>query len=503
MVLVVLLNLFIILPTVFNNSGAIDQAVGRGLGHNSANNIFYSFTAYKDLWSGGLVRQDSTMHDISILAWLVPIFALSVIVFARKIKSTRDKKRAIFFGALALIGVLLSKQSHDPFPNLYEWLYDNFPGFGLYRVGARFHILVLLGYLGLFAIGLKHFVINNPKVTKPFKTAILISFSIAFLWLGKPLFTTEVGNLFVPKIEPQEYKALNSFLKSKNEFFRTMWLPEASQWGHFSRTNPKISFDKVKKKELGDFYLEAKENGDDSPITPLDGKDGKMILDLSNAKYVIVPIDDDVQEEMLFGKNEKPAEYSKALANIEFLEELKIEGAGDIKIFENKNPRPYVYPASSDDIRNPILDRGKKLPKETTYSIINNAKRKIEVKNATDSFYLVLSEKFYPDWKLLIENEKISGPISAWSPFAKPDQISEGDHIQYAGFLNAWKIETKELCQEQNHCTKNEDGSFDIKFVAEFHSQRWYLLGLLISGITFLGCMLFLLNYWKKHPRKV
>jgi len=54
--------------------------------------------------------------------WLIPIFAFAGLWVGRK------NKDVVFFGVMALIGILLSKQVDDPFPGLYPWLFKNVPG---------------------------------------------------------------------------------------------------------------------------------------------------------------------------------------------------------------------------------------------------------------------------------------------------------------------------------------------------------------------------------------
>jgi len=58
----------------------------------------------------------------------------------------RKNKDVVFFGVVALIGILLSKQVDDPFPGLYPWLFKNVPGFNAFREASKFYFLIALGY---------------------------------------------------------------------------------------------------------------------------------------------------------------------------------------------------------------------------------------------------------------------------------------------------------------------------------------------------------------------
>jgi len=77
-----------------------------------------------------------------------------------------------------------------------------------------------------------------------------------------------------------------------------------------------------------------------------------------------------------------------------------------------------------------------------------------------------------------------------WVPWVKSDRISDDKHFELDGFLNGWFVEPETLCANDNKaCTKNADGSYDLELTIEFFPQRWFYLGLLISGVTFVGCI--------------
>ena len=87
---------------------------------------------------------------------------------------------------------------------------------------------------------------------------------------------------------------------------------------------------------------------------------------------------------------------------------------------------------------------------------------------------------------------------------------------QLNGFLNGWFVDTAELCQVESYkvhkvesgglnsaCVLNSDGSYDIEMVIEFFPQRWFYLGLLISGATFLGCIGYLgLDFFRRRKKR-
>ncbi len=134
-------------------------------------------------------------------------------------------------------------------------------------------------------------------------------------------------------------------------------------------------------------------------------------------------------------------------------------------------------------------------PKAVTYTIINPTKKTVHISSATTPFYLAMSESYHPQWVALFANDKIQGPIKSWVPFAKPDKIDTESHFELDGFLNGWYVDVDKYCKAQGLCTKNANGSYDMDLVIEFWPQRWFYVGLIISGTTFVvvvGSLLFL-----------
>ncbi|MFC1637893.1 hypothetical protein ACFL2R_00570, partial [Patescibacteria group bacterium] len=68
-------------------------------------------------------------------------------------------------------------------------------------------------------------------------------------------------------------------------------------------------------------------------------------------------------------------------------------------------------------------------------------------------------------------------------------QISDKNHLMVNGYANSWKIDVDELCSNEKMCYRNDDGSYDMEIIVEFWPQRLFYIGLLISGVTLLGCL--------------
>ncbi|OGM92929.1 hypothetical protein A2333_02015 [Candidatus Wolfebacteria bacterium RIFOXYB2_FULL_49_7] len=140
-------------------------------------------------------------------------------------------------------------------------------------------------------------------------------------------------------------------------------------------------------------------------------------------------------------------------------------------------------------------------PRLIGYDIVNPTKKLVHIKGATTPFFLAMSESYHDKWQLQMNDGEVNGFFRSWVPFVKPVRIADEYHYKLNGFLNSWYIDTETLCAVEKRCVQNTDGSYDIEMVIEFFPQRWFYLGLLISGTTFAGCIGYLLYDGVKRIR--
>jgi hypothetical protein len=116
------------------------------------------------------------------------------------------------------------------------------------------------------------------------------------------------------------------------------------------------------------------------------------------------------------------------------------------------------------------------------YTSIDPTKKAVQVKNATNGFYVAMRDTYHPAWRL--------GAVqSGWLPTAKVIKNTAGvTHLKTNGFMNTWYVRPKDFCKSNpGSCHQNGDGSFDLNLGVEFMPQRWFHVGLLISGVAFAG----------------
>jgi hypothetical protein len=165
---------------------------------------------------------------------------------------------------------------------------------------------------------------------------------------------------------------------------------------------------------------------------------------------------------------------------------------GETKIINRYDNFKIIEVPDLSNVYYLVSDPGVKLkePKLVSFDLINPTKKLVHIKGVTTPFYLAMSESYHPQWQLQFNNNKINGFFGPWNPFVKPDRISDEYHYKLNDFLNAWYVDTGTYCsQNTTLCTKNVDGSYDLEMVIEFFPQRWLYLGILISGLTLVGCI--------------
>jgi hypothetical protein len=436
-IIIILLNAFWIVPTALSNKSKINEVAGRGLFGDQYFNIFYSFANYDNYW--GIDKfTPFELQSIPPQAWIIPLFVFSI--FLRNIKN-KEKRLIIFAGFVALLGILLTKQSGKPFQNLYLWLYDHFPGFVLFREASKFFLLVLIGYLILFAYSLKYF-LSDKKLSnhKTIKFIFLMVWSLFFLWNTLPLMTGKIGWLFERKVEPSDYTLLNNYLTGQKEYFRSYWVPRDSQWAYFNFDKPKISAVAVLSSEYSDFYKQKSDsNYANFILEPFEAPYGDFLADISDIKYFIVPLQDEMEQQGLFVFYDSSRdEYIKHLDKLKFLKKVNLNGINNLKVYENKNYKPYIY--TTDTVFNVNND----FNLSDKFNFINKELKKdfFFVSSNIYKDYLVNVNHIFED----IDNKNINGNLTY--------QVTSPSNNNQLFFSNTGNILDTNLLNNSNDVSK-------------------------------------------------
>ncbi len=501
------LNAFWLLPTLLGGIGAdILSIAKRGLFGDWLFDMSHAMTLFSARWTGARVYRAFISYPVPWYFWIIPAIVFIPLIY----KKHSNRRLIFFFSIIALVGIFLSKQSAEPFPSVYGWLYNNIPTFNLYREASKFYLLTAIGYAGLLGFSLR---IIKQKIfaSRPYVFVIVSMVVILLsLWNTKPILTRQTDALSVPRQVPRDYKILKDFLIEQDEYFRTLWIPQPSRWGFYSNEHPKISIANVNQSLWSDYIGDRSISHDlkvpGNIVSVLKRSYSDKLLDDSSIKYVIVPIRDEVNNDDFYpsyGNN--PKLFIEALDKLNYLKRIDI-GSKDLAIWENEDYEPHI--------------KGDEL----SFQAINSTKYGITVNRLDEREELIFSERFHPGWKLYLRPVDSKKPSIVAREYSKAktveykavNQLLEGEELSYLTkqpifedshktaniFVNQWKLDPEYIKRNfsEEFYKENPDGSIDINIVLFFKPQSYFYLGIAISLVALLCCLV-MLTGMLKHDR--
>ncbi len=390
-----LLHVFWILPLIFYKTNIIPKGFTSILGVK-----FFSFAFFENSlsllhpnWPENIFGKTYFMRPEFLL---IPVLAFSSLFFIAKNKVKNQSNDILFFSLVALIGAFLAKGTNEPFGNLFSFLFENIPGFSIFRDPTKFYMLIALSYsilvpFTLFKIS-EHF--------KRQKLIIVILFLIFWIASLRGLFLSDT-NLLKARQVPQDYIRLKNFIVNQNHFFRTLWIPAWQRYGYFSDINPAIG--------RGEIFKEASASG---MVKELSSQEEQQRLEALSVKYVIVPEDSD-GEIFLDDRKYSENEYLKVVSDVRRISNLKeLPSFGKIKIFEIQNTRDRFWSTNKS--------------LNINYKFINPTKYEVNIYNAKQGNVLVFSEGFDKNWT--IKSDKFSESSKDFNGLNSFDLPLNGDY---------------------------------------------------------------------------
>lgn len=326
---------------------AIDNAIGesvlsRGLFGNEFQSLPSSLTLQHPFWNFSR-PVPFIVNDIPVYFWIIPVAAFVGLYCLRK------NPKIVFFGLLALVGILLSKQVDEPFRSLYGWLFANIPGFNAFRESSKFYFVTSLAYAILIAAFVKWAIPSVSKfkvlTNKQVAATLLVIVGVGMLFAPNlvPIITGKIGTTFANRSVPNDYAIFRKFILDQPDFFRIYWTPRSSRWGVQTSQHPRVESTVINETDWKSFTTEN--NTQPRPkvlLEPLLKPYSDNLLDQSSIKYVVVPIRDSINDDDFFVHygHDRQA-YIEILESLPYLKRIDI-GTKELAVYENNGYKPHV-----------------------------------------------------------------------------------------------------------------------------------------------------------------
>ncbi len=455
---VFIVNLYWLISFSRSSTLTSNQFFDRGLFGDSFLSINNALTLFHPFWTG----KESSLFIVQKVPpyfWIVPIAAFLGLYLNRK------NKHVLFFGLVAIIGIMLTKQSSIPFQNMYKFLYDHLPGFNAFREASKFFFYIALGYSILIASFVKYLSeeTNSSQILYKSRKLIIGILVVLFLLNLKPIMTNELGTLFIPRTVPNDYLIYKSFIKSQNGFSRSMWIPRDSRWSYYSKNNP--SFSLVTLFPNGYFSDVNKEQ-----LEFIQTEDFKQLLDLTSTKYIVIPLEDTTNDDNFFDFYSDRKTYLQTIAKLKYLNKLNI-GTKSIVIYEYSGYRNHIY-----------SDLG-----SVSYVQIKPYMYEVNLSNISKLTRLSFSESYHPGWKIYMGKLGIADSFLSKN-YLESNNMATSDMFQDNSFVIDPEKIKRELGNEGY--TTNTDGSINLKLTIFFRPQIYIFIGLGVSAAFIFGALL-------------
>lgn len=167
---------------------------------------------------------------------------------------------------------------------------------------------------------------------------------------------------------------------------------------------------------------------------------------------------------------------------------ISIEGNNIVRLMETlkRTESTAVIPPQYGD----LFANARKVNKlKINYDKINPIKYRIKISGAQESFPLIFSEAFNGNWK--IYPVRGAGRSFYETYFQKP--LSEKNHFIANGYGNGWLIDLDGI-KDFGKYELNKDNTIDFELIIEFWPQRLFYVGMALSGMALLGCIIYLVS---------
>ena len=366
-ILIILMNLFWILPLLMAGTSEVSAIIGRPLFGNEYRSLRHSVTSMQPAWSWGK-PMPFELQPINIIFWFIPLFVFSGLLFLPK-QPRHIKAVTLFMYAVALLGIFLGKQSHEPFAGIYGWLHAHVPGFRMYRESSKFFILITITYAYLIAFTFYAIscacCVYKKSIYYTVRGGLCVILVGLFLINVVPLLNGKIGTMFVRRDIHNDYEIYQKFVGDQKEFFRVLGVPQFSRYASYTARHPKVDVVNVINNSWKKFIDPEQKTNDRYNIEKLvTANYFDYLLDVSSIKYIFVPVRDVQNDDDFFnvyGGREDPYVqqwYVDLLDHVRGLSKVDI-GTEELALYENTQVKPFIRALDSIYVINDMQNLNK------------------------------------------------------------------------------------------------------------------------------------------------
>lgn len=452
--LVLIVNAYWIPSFVLGSGSQVASTVDRSLFGSQYKSLGSALTLMHPSWTGS-VPISFTLQDVPLYFWIIPCV---IILGLLNISRSRARIYIVLLG-MALIGIFLVKQSNEPVRFAYQWLYENVPGFNLFRESSKFYIIIALSYSLLVALALESIArsrfrrVTNVRWIQTYApAALLVLVSLVLLANTKPLVDRSFGTLFTNRDIPSDYIKFNDFIAKDESYFRTAWFPTTPRWALSSVDHPTVNIQNLAggkwAKQLGFANDHIDEPTYKKLLTTLPSSSvAEEIFNSSAIKYVAVPIRDSTNDDDFFAfyGNEREA-YIKTLDQVSWLKKINI-GTESLVVYENAGAHDHV------SVRTSLLKVDNLDNANDQYRVIREALKEPEIMFTADS----------------IENGMPHTEVTTLFSELRPEQIaSDGRAVNNVKLGATGQLYAKGAKQSLNYSVVGTSLAFDQAHSGEY-----------------------------------
>ncbi len=335
---------------------------------------FQGDVTWFDSWGGQPYSPWFSQYQTNVfliaLGFLFPILAFSALF--------RKDKFALFFAIISAVGIMMGMGTHPPFTAVFMWLYDNIPGFWIYRAPwQKFTILYVIGFSVLIGITCskvydwlaqslrRRKLITLQKYAPPLLITSIVLLNFFYMWpfiTGKTFPSSEgdygyheyfnIG--YQHKTIPTYLFESANWVNRQDEKFNILLLPDdrvgVYNWGYASigDVTPMIFNKGVLMRQYGEgmappnsvetIYTSSVDNIYESKQTNV-----AKILGFINTRYILERNDFKYD---FYGDTDSPSFIREQLSTQEGIKLERSIGEWDFYRITDENFVPHIYSAT-------------------------------------------------------------------------------------------------------------------------------------------------------------